>query len=40
MNKLTSDQGSLRTGYANRRRNSIHKITPRVIWKSKSRFIA
>ena len=30
----------LRKSYADRRRKSIHRQTPRVIWKTKSRYVA
>lgn len=35
-----SETLNLRTAYADRRRNSIHSKTPRVIWKSRSRHVA
>lgn len=35
-----NNQLLLRTNYANRRRNSIHRNTPRVIWKTRSKHIA
>lgn len=35
-----NDQKVLRVNYADRRRQGIHKTTKRVLWKSKSRYVA
>ena len=37
---MITNQNSLRINYANRRRNSIHKRTNRVVWKTRSRHVA
>lgn len=40
MNNMMPDQKGLRMDYANKRRKKIFSTSNRVIWKSKSKYIA